>query len=84
MANCRSCGAKIIWIRTSSGKSMPCNANPVVYWAAYGGRDRIVTPSGEVVACKLNGDQQTATGIGYIPHWSTCDHSERFRKPTKT
>lgn len=36
MANCRSCGAEIIWAKTLSGKAMPLDAEPVL-----GGRIRL-------------------------------------------
>ena len=32
-ATCRGCGAPIVWIRTAAGKSMPCDAEPVLYKA---------------------------------------------------
>ena len=28
---CKGCGAPIIWIKTSGGKSMPCDATPQYY-----------------------------------------------------
>lgn len=28
---CRGCGAAIVWIRTPSGKAMPCDAAPIYY-----------------------------------------------------
>ena len=51
--SCRSCGAAIVWIKTPGGKSMPCNAAPVYYIAKpKSGKQRIVTPNGEVIACE--------------------------------
>ena len=29
-STCRGCGAPIVWIRTAAGKSMPCDAEPVL------------------------------------------------------
>ena len=80
MAKCRGCGQEIRWIRTAAGKSMPCNPEPVTYWAGSAYRERIVTPNGEVTACKLTGNPQEATGIGYTPHWATCPKWENFKK----
>ena len=34
---CKSCGAAIIWIRTRSGRSMPCDAKAVNYRTKPGG-----------------------------------------------
>ena len=28
---CKACGKPIVWIRTTKGKSMPCDAEPVAY-----------------------------------------------------
>lgn len=70
MAKCKKCGASIIWITTTGGKMMPCDPDQVMYWK--GGKERIVTPNGEVVACSLVGPVGEQYGVGYIPHWSTC------------
>ncbi len=84
MNKCKGCGAPIHWIRTAGGgKPIPCNPEEVVYWQKTGGKDRIVTPNGEIIACTLEGDPQTATGIGYVPHWATCPASGKFRKREK-
>ena len=80
MAKCRGCGAEIIWIKTDNGKSMPCDPEQVTYWAGKGLSQKIVTPNGEVLSCKLNGYPQSATGIGYIPHWATCPKALDFKK----
>ncbi len=43
---CRSCWAAIVWIKTPSGKAMPCNAAPTYYIAKpRSGTKRIVTPN---------------------------------------
>ena len=63
-----------------SGKNMPVDAAPMTYWAEEGGPEKIVTPNGEVISCKLQGDLQKATGTGYISHFSTCHYAEKHRK----
>lgn len=30
--------------------------------------------------CELSGDLQDATGMGYVPHWSTCPKWKDFKK----
>lgn len=70
MAKCKYCGAEIKWIRTVSGKSMPCDPGPISYRA--GGSEKIVTPDGEVIACTICRRGEAADGIGYVPHWATC------------
>ena len=80
MARCKKCGKEIIWIKTPSGRSMPCDPEEVVYWKDSKGKGRVVTPNGEVVACRLDGDPQEATGMGYVSHFATCPNAEEFRK----
>ena len=80
MAKCKGCGAEIIWIKTTTGKSMPCDPAQVTYWQKAGAPGKIVTPNGEVISCEFTGDLNKATGIGYIPHWSTCPAAGSFKK----
>lgn len=68
---CRSCGQRIMWVKTPAGKNMPANPELIDYKAASGGKERIVTPSGVVVAgerCRA----EEADGVGYISHFATC------------
>lgn len=80
MAKCRGCGAEIIWIKTPAGKSMPCDAQAVTYWAKEGAPGKVVTPNGEVISCEFTGELRDATGIGYVPHWYTCPDAGSFKK----
>lgn len=80
MAKCKSCGAEIIWIKTTAGKSMPCDAAPVTYWKNPKGKATVITPNGETYRADLEGDLDKATGIGYIPHWATCPQAKNFRR----
>lgn len=78
---CKACGAPIVWIKTPGGKSMPCDMRQVVYKAQKGAKEKIVTPNGEVISCTTDPkDLNTATGIGYVPHWGTCPKADSFRK----
>ena len=77
---CKACGKPIVWIRTTKGKSMPCDAEPVAYKEIKGGKEKIVTPNGEVISCTFDAKPEEMTGIGYIPHWSTCPQANSFRK----
>lgn len=79
-AVCKGCGASIVWIGTSGGKSMPCEAVPVYYKMNAKGKEKIITPNGVVITCDIVHDPDIATGIGYIPHWSNCPKSDTFRK----
>lgn len=69
--NCRKCGDRILWIRTAAGKNMPVNPELINYRALPGGKERIVTLDGRVVAgekCR----PEIAEGVGYISHFATC------------
>jgi len=83
MAKCRSCGAEILWIRTTAGKQMPCNPIGVKYWAQPKAKGKVITPNGEVISCVFEGEEKNATGIGYAPHWSTCKSANQHRKKTE-
>ena len=80
MARCKSCGAEIIWIKTTSGKAMPCNAKEVVYWENKDGKANIVRPNGEVVRADLEGEDGKESGIGYISHFATCPNASAHRR----
>ena len=82
-ATCRSCGKRILWIKTKHGKSMPCDAQPINYRINPESRTKLVTPAGDVVACDIVKDPAEAQGWGYVPHWSTCDSPNKFRRRTK-
>ena len=82
MGKCRACGAGIVWIKTFSGKNMPCDAAPV-YYHKEKGPDRIVTTGGNVLSCKIAASPSQSTYVGYIPHWSTCPKAKRFKKAAK-
>lgn len=80
MTKCKDCGAEIIWIKTKAGKNMPCDATPIWYIADPAGKGRLVTEAGETIRCTFAENTETATGWGYIPHWSTCPAAEHFRR----
>lgn len=58
---CKGCGKPIVWIRTTGGKSMPCDAQEVAYKAVKGAKGKVVTPNGEVVSCVLDGTSEGMT-----------------------
>ena len=70
-SNCRRCGNRILWVKTPAGKNLPVDPNLINYRVVPGGKERIVTPSGTVIA----GEQcnpEDADGVGYISHFATC------------
>ena len=52
VTTCKSCGAKIVWIKTQNGRSMPCDAEQVEYQKNYRGSALVVTKDGKVVTPK--------------------------------
>ncbi len=80
MAKCKGCGAEIIWIKSGGGKSIPCDPEQVLYWERSREKGKVVTTNGEVLSCVFEGDPQTATGIGYVSHWSTCPCAGQFKR----
>ena len=79
IGTCRGCGRQIVWIRTKSGKNMPCDPN-FKYYKRDGKKERIVTVHGEVVSCTIVDCHEGSDGYGYIPHWSTCTAVGNFKK----
>jgi len=69
---CRNCGKQILWIKTKAGKNMPVDHTFVNYRKNPGGKDRIVLPSGDVIACDANVSVEEADGYGYVSHFATC------------
>ncbi len=73
---CKNCGRQIMWIRTKAGKNMPVNPQFVNYLEVKGGRERIVTDDGRVVAGEKCGPKESKD-TGYISHFATCMKSRR-------
>ena len=72
-ANCRSCGALITWVRTTTGALMPLDADPVA-----GGN--IVIKDG--IAHTLKGDlfEEMLDGLRYQSHFVSCPQHQKWRK----
>ena len=62
VSQCRYCGKRIRFIRMSSGKAMPVDDLLVNYRVDASGKDRIVTPNGEVVVGVANVQANDADG----------------------
>lgn len=73
-SQCRKCGARIIFVRMKSGKSMPVNPN-FVNFRRDGGKDRIVLANGEVTSGTIVTDPGEAQGFGYVSHFATCEYA---------
>ena len=82
MAKCKSCGAEIIWVKMRSGKSAPCNPEPIHYRKLVHGENMLllVTPEGDVTPGQAWKDSDL---FGYISHFATCPNANRHRKGKK-
>ncbi len=67
MSACRSCGARIVWAKTSTGKAIPVDADPVEH-------GNIVLSSGGVA-------EVGPAGSGtHVSHFATCPERDEWRK----
>jgi len=80
MSKCRACGASIKWVKTKTGKNMPCNAKVVWYVADANGSQNIVLITGDVVRGETAATPNEATSIGYISHFATCPRAKQFKR----
>lgn len=70
---CRTCGEKILWIKTRRGKNMPCDPQLLNYKRSKGGSQRIVTPEGDVVTGEIV-PPEMAEGVGFLSHFASCEY----------
>jgi hypothetical protein len=72
MANCRSCGASVIWAETAMGKAMPLDETP--------------TPTGNMVLITgktraVNDEDRELKRETYTSHFATCPDAAQHRRP---
>lgn len=73
---CRQCGRRILWVRMKSGKNMLVDMALHNYKKDSTGKEKIVTPGGEVVTGRtLVGER--GDGAGYISHFASCKKYRR-------
>ena len=82
MANCKSCGAEIKWIKTFSGKSMPVDAEKMYFYAGDG-KELFVTENGAVIHGRRVDLYDGAARVGYISHFATCPNADQRRRREK-
>lgn len=73
MTDCRSCGALVLWAKTSSGKAMPVDADPV------GARGNLVldTEAGELVVRVVRVGSHDPS---WVSHFSSCPNAGTHRQ----
>ena len=81
MAMCRGCGAQIEWIKTTAGKSMPVDPEPV-FVVTGEGKYHFVTDAGEVITGRKARPDEGGTSqeVAFVPHWATCPAAHQFRR----
>lgn len=79
-SRCRSCGARIIFIKSPKGRYIPCNPTVTRYKLEEGGKEKVVLDNGEVVSCRTDIHAEEMDGVGYISHFATCPNAHAHRK----
>ena len=84
-AECKSCGARIWWTVSSTGRAMPVDYEPdpkglLVLAREVGpdGRDRLLV-HGIKAAEKAMGAPLPANGLRYTSHFATCNFAAQHR-----
>lgn len=73
MSTCRSCGARITWLRTMAGKAVPVDEDPVP--------DGNIVVLGDSDTCQMLKKGEETTKPRYISHFATCPQAREWRKP---
>jgi hypothetical protein len=70
-AQCKSCGAAIVWAESITGRPMPFDAQPAVNgrWVIVVGKARLASPEDKI----LHRDM-------YNSHFTTCPQADAWRK----
>ena len=73
MSVCRGCGRAIDWIKTTAGKNMPVDPEPV-FVIEGDGRDRFVTDDGAVGVGRVARPVEDSRDlpVACVPQWTTC------------
>lgn len=80
MSRCKSCGAEIMWITTTTGKKMPVDADPVQFHQDPAGREIFVTKGGAVVRGITAKAGEKDVSTGYNSHFATCPFADQHRR----
>lgn len=74
-STCKRCGKRILWVKTTNDKRMPCDPEVIrfdraeLFGTDEGKPENFMTPDG-----KISRGIRTGQGkeMGYVPHFSTC------------
>lgn len=81
-AKCKSCGAAIVWAKTTSGRTMPVDAEPTDDGTIHlNGSDCEVLSKADREAVLAADDLSGRYTRLHKSHFSTCPQAARHRKP---
>lgn len=80
MSNCRSCDAKIEFVKTKKGNWMPVDPEYIEYNEAEEG-DVLITDEGNLYTVDCSKDFPSVRGR--ISHFATCPNADEHRKKNK-
>lgn len=83
-ATCRACGARMLFIKTKNGKTMPVDAESVRFVPDLAGKNLYVLEDGSVVHGTAPEAGDPDVHVGYISHFATCTNPDFFRKKHKS
>jgi hypothetical protein len=67
---CKSCGAEIIWAKTTAGKVMPLDEKPITLFVL----------DGEGSLNRANAEIKSSV-VGRTSHFATCPQADQHRRP---
>lgn len=73
-ARCQSCGAAILWAKTSKGKPIPLDAKP------REDGNVVLEPNGVAFVIGPLERVQRGRETRYVAHFSTCPHADEHRR----
>lgn len=76
---CKSCGAKIMFVRTFGDRWIPVNVHPIEFYPDEG-KELFVTSNGAVVHGTKAKEDADHTHVGYISHFATCPYADQHRR----
>ena len=77
---CRSCGQPIVWKKTASGKSMPCEAYPITIVPQKGSKFKALDKYGKLIPCEKVSTPNDRSETAWEPHWGNCPGADNFRR----
>jgi hypothetical protein len=79
IGNCRSCGARVIWAETPSGKAQPIDAEPNARGSVFlRPQDDPRQPPVVQPLSKLAGIERRMA-IAFMPHHATCPQAAQWK-----